>query len=106
MVVHLVLFRPKPGVTGPQRAAMFESLAEAAQAIPTVRRFQIGSRVRHGAGYEALMTEDYAFAASVEFDDLAGLQAYLVHPVHQRLGQLFYELSTGSLAYDYEMTAL
>jgi len=85
---------------------MFEALESAARGIATVRRFHVGPRVTHGAAYEPLMTQDFPFAALVEFDDLAGLQSYLGHPQHERLGRLFYELQDGALAYDYEVTSV
>ena len=83
---------------------MFEALHAASTQIPTVRRFHIGRRTTHGAAYEAFMREDFPFAAIVEFDDLAGLQAYLRHPQHERLGMLFYQLQESALAYDYEIS--
>ena len=83
---------------------MFDALKAAATEIPSVRRFHIGARTTHGAAYESLMREDFPFAAIVEFDDLAGLQAYLRHPQHEKLGALFYQLQEIALAYDYEMT--
>jgi hypothetical protein len=106
MLLHVVLFRPKLGISETDRTAMFAALNEAARDIPTVRRFRIGSRVTHGAAYETVMTEDFPFAAIIEFDDLAGLQAYLRHPKHEALGRLFYQLQAAALAYDYEAQAL
>ena len=103
MIVHAVLFRPKADVTGSAREAMFDALTVAATEIPSVRRFHIGARVTHGAGYERMMTEDFPFAALVEFDDLSGLQAYLQHPRHEKLGELFYALLEIGLVYDYEV---
>ena len=81
---------------------MFAALKAAAQEIPTVRRFRVGARVTHGAAYEKLMPHDFPFAAIVEFDDLAGLQAYLQHSKHRELGELFYRLQDVALAYDYD----
>ena len=106
MFVHIVLFRPKLGISETDRAAMFGALNDAAREIPTVRRFQVGARVTHGAAYEAVMTEDFPFAAIIEFDDLAGLQAYLRHPKHEALGRLFYQLQAAALAYDYEVNGV
>jgi stress responsive alpha/beta barrel protein len=102
MVLHIVLFRPKPSVSDSDRAAMFEALHAAATGIPAVRRFHIGNRIKHGRPYEQLMTDDYPFAAVVEFEDLAGLKTYLNHPRHERLGELFYQLLEAALVYDYE----
>jgi hypothetical protein len=106
VLLHIVLFRPKPGISEADRAAMFAALNAAAEDIPTARRFQVGARVTHGAAYERLMLHDFPFAAIIEFDDLAGLQAYLRHPSHERLGELFYELQEAALAYDYEVKPL
>lgn len=102
MLLHVVLFRPKPGTSDSDRSAMFAALHTAAKEIPTVRRFHVGARVMHGAAYEKLMQEDYPFAAVIEFDDLAGLQAYLQHSKHRELGELFYRLQDVALAYDYD----
>jgi hypothetical protein len=82
---------------------MFKALDAAAAEIPTVRRFHVGARVTHGVAYEKLMPHDFPFAAIIEFDDLTGLQAYLRHPAHERLGELFYKLQEAALAYDYEV---
>ena len=103
MVAHIVLFRPRPDVAPAAKQAMLDALAAAAAEIPSVRRFHVGTRITHGPQYERLMTEEYPYAAVVEFDDLSGLQAYLQHPRHQALGELFYQLLEKALAYDYEM---
>ena len=106
MLVHVVLFRPKPGLGESDRAVIFSALRAAATEIPTVRRFHLGTRVTHGAAYEKVMPHDFPFAAIVEFDDLDGLQAYLAHPSHDRLGELFYALQEAALAYDYSVDAM
>jgi hypothetical protein len=105
VVFHVVLFRPRPAISDAERQQMLDALHAAATQIPTVRRFHIGRRTSHGAAYEGLMREDFPYAAVVEFDDLAGLQAYLRHPHHERLGMLFYQLQESALAYDYEISA-
>jgi Stress responsive A/B Barrel Domain len=101
--LHIVLFRPKPHIAESDRLAMFDALRAASTGIPSVRRFHVGRRVTHGRPYENLMTEDYPYAAVVEFDDLEGLQAYLEHPRHEDLGRLFYALLEAGLVYDYEV---
>jgi hypothetical protein len=106
VIVHVVLFRPKSDIPESDRAAMHAALESAAREIPTVRRFRIGDRLTHGAAYETMMREDFPFAAIIEFDDLDGLQAYLRHPQHKALGQLFYRLQDAALAYDYEVKSV
>ena len=81
---------------------MFVALQAAATAVASVQRFHVGNRVKHGRPYEQMMLEDYPFAAVVEFDDLAGLKAYLNDPQHEQLGELFYQLLEAALVYDYE----
>lgn len=49
------------------------------------------------------MTQDFPYAAVVQFDDLDGLQAYLQHPAHEALGAKFHELTPVGLIDDYEM---
>lgn len=105
MILHVVLFRPKADISEADRNAMFAAIRAAASEIPSVRRFQVGARITHGAGYERSMSDDYPFAAVIEFDDLAGLQAYLQHSKHRALGELLYRLQDASLAYDYDATS-
>ncbi len=101
MILHVALFRPRSDLSMSDRGGLFESLEAALQGIPSVRRFRLGRRVRHGAGYEALMPADFDFAAVLEFDDLAGLQAYLAHDAHVQLGSRFMRSLEASAIYDY-----
>lgn len=104
MVAHVVLFRPRSGLTREQRGALVESFSRAIRDIPGVRRARVGRRVTHGPSYEHLMNEDYEFAALLEFDDLAALAQYLKHPAHEDLGQRFFGSFEAALIYDYEMS--
>lgn len=103
MIVHIVLFRPRPDMPEPERAALIEALQSAAQGIPSVRRFSVGRRVRHGRSYEEAMPRDFEYAAVVEFDNLEGLKAYLDDPLHHELGRRFWKAIAAGLIYDYEM---
>jgi Stress responsive A/B Barrel Domain len=104
MFLHIVLFRPKPGISESDRQAMLDALRVASTEIPSVKRFQIGARITHGGAYEKLMTEDYPYAAVIELEDVEGLKRYLEHPKHEEVGKLFYELLDRGLVYDYEMS--
>jgi Stress responsive A/B Barrel Domain len=105
VVLHIVLFRPKPNVNDADRRAMFDALHTASTRIPSVRHFHVGKRVLHGAGYEMLMSADYPYAAVIAFDDLEGLQRYLEHPHHEELARLFYALLDAAMIYDYEASS-
>jgi hypothetical protein len=104
MIAHVVLFSPKPDLPDADRRALLEALVSAASQIPSIRRFRVGKRVRHGRpGYELMMRDDYEFAAIIEFDDMDGLRLYLEHSSHVAIGQHFTASAARSLAYDYEV---
>jgi len=104
MIAHVILFSPKSDLPPAARRDLLESLVAASADIPSIRRFRVGRRVRHGLpGYEQAMRDDYEFAAVIEFDDLDALKAYLTHPSHAAIGQHFTASASRALAYDYSM---
>ena len=103
MIAHVVLFRPRASLTAAERARLADVFTSALREIPSIRRSRIGERVMHGRPYEALMTTHYSHAAILEFDDVAGLRAYLEHPAHEALGRLFFEAFEEALMYDFEL---
>jgi hypothetical protein len=103
MVAHVVLFKVRPTLDSDARQRLASAFEQALREIPSIRRAQIGHRITHGRPYEALMTVDYEYAAILEFDDAAGLKAYLADPAHEALGARFFESFEVALMYDYEM---
>lgn len=103
MIAHMVLFRERAGLRADDRHQLARALEQAHTQIPSVRRFHVGRRVRHGRPYEQGMAQDYRYAAVIEFDDVEGLKAYLDHPAHGDLARLWASLSEATLVYDYEM---
>lgn len=103
MTVHLVLFRPRADLSSDQRAALASSFEAALRAIPAIRQARVGRRVMTGRPYEAMMRADYPYAAVIEFDNAAGLRAYLDHPAHQQLATRFFESFEDALIYDFEL---
>ncbi len=103
MLFHVVLFRPRPDLTAADRASLVEALESELQRIPSIRKFYVGRRVTHGAGYEALMPVSLDYAAVIEFDDLAGLKEYLDHPAHRAVGSRFMSSLESSAIFDYQM---
>jgi len=102
MIYHIVLFRAHPDLTAAARDAFVKSVEHALGSISSIRRFHLGRRVTVGAGYEQ-GAENMEYVGIVEFDDLAGLQAYLQHPAHADMGERFYASSASSYIYDYDM---
>ncbi len=104
MIAHVVLFTPRPDLSADERRALLEALVAASGEIPSIRRFSVGKRVKHGLpGYEQMMRDDYEFAAIIEFDDMDGLKQYLGDASHAAIGRHFTASAARSLAYDYEI---
>jgi len=105
MIVHVVLFSPRSGLSRDDQHALFKAFELAVTTIPTVRRVRVGRRVRHGAGYEA-RSGAAEFVATIAFDSLEGLQAYLEHPAHEELGRRFGTQLELAEVYDFEEVAV
>lgn len=103
MIVHLVLFRPRSDLPPAARHALGEAFETAVREIPSIRRARVGRRFLHGRPYEAAMSVDYQYAAVLEFDDAAGLKAYLEHPAHQELASRFFDVFEHALMYDFDL---
>ena len=103
MIAHLVLYELRSDLSDDDRTRFLGALEHAVENIPTVRGVRFGRRQLIGAGYEALATPAFSFFALFEFDDVAGLKAYLEHPAHVTLGQLFWSCSLRTFVFDYEL---
>ena len=81
-----------------------EALERALTTIPSVVSYRIGRRIRFGAAYEAI-SANFEYCGVIEFADRRGLEAYLTHPAHAALGQLFYVTSAEAFAGDFDAVA-
>ena len=103
MITHVVLLRPRADLSADERAGLADALRAAIETIPSIRRARVGRRVTFGRGYEQSMRTDYEFVALLDFDDLAGLTAYLDHPAHEALAARFFQVLDEALMYDFEV---
>jgi Stress responsive A/B Barrel Domain len=104
MIVHVVLFSPRPDLSAADRAALLAALESASKHIPSIKRLRVGRRVKHSLpGYEQMMRDDYEYVVMIEFDDVEGLKSYLQHPAHAAAGHHFTASASKALAYDYEV---
>ena len=106
MVCHIVLMKPRAGLSAGDRRAFVAAFERAVREIPTVRSVRVGRRVKHGAGYELVSPDAADYLALIDFEDLAGLQAYLRHPAHDEVGARFGEALSAALVYDFEIGSL
>jgi stress responsive alpha/beta barrel protein len=103
MLTHLVLMKPRPDLSAADRGALIDAFERAIREITTVRHVRVGRRVVHGAGYEETAPDIAEYVAVIDFDDLAGLQAYLRHPAHGELGARFGQSLRSAVVYDFEV---
>jgi uncharacterized protein (DUF1330 family) len=103
MIAHVVLFRTRVNLSPAARTALTAAFETALREIPSIRRANVGRRLLQGHSYEALMNVDYEYAAVLEFDDAAALNAYLAHPAHQQLASQFHDAFEQALMYDFEL---
>lgn len=103
MIAHVVLFEPKATITDVDREAFLDTMRVAFQEIPSVQRSLVAKRQLIGAGYESKVGDQtYSYVSVVEFEGIQDLKAYLEHPLHQRLGQLFWQNCDRTLIVDAE----
>ncbi len=101
MIAHVVLFEPKSGATVAERDMFLNVIHVAVSEIATVRRSFVGLRQKVGAAYEQTIGDSaYSYASVVEFDDVAGLKVYLEHPLHVKVGQLFWQYCERTMILD------
>ena len=79
MILHSVYFWLERDLDGTRRAAFLAAL-KSLEAIPTIRDFRCGRPI---ASDRPVVDRTYDVAVVEQFDDLAGLDAYQVHPLHQ-----------------------
>jgi hypothetical protein len=103
MIAHMILFRPKPELTGADREALVAAFERALTEIPGVLGSRVGQRLTLGRQYDQLNAQDFPFAAFIEFADETALRRYLDHPAHDELGRLFYQTAENALVFDFVM---
>jgi hypothetical protein len=103
MLSHVVLLKPRSEVAPAEREALVRTFEQAVAQIPVIRGMRAGRRFRHGAGYELSAPDLADYLIMLDFDDLAGLQAYFRHPAHQELARLLQELPGSAAVYDFEV---
>jgi len=93
MIGHIVLFNPKTTATKDELRSFAQLISRTCASIPSIQRATIGKRLRIDAGYARYFGDKtYEYLAILEFEDSQGLVAYLRHPLHERLGRLFWEM--------------
>lgn len=103
MIAHIVLFTPKQDLTNEERRSFASSVIEALRTIPSVSRYTLGKRISVNSGYERSFGDmTYDRSAVLEFAGTEELVAYLNHPLHHRLGELFWKYCADTVVVEVE----
>jgi len=103
MLAHVVLCTLKRDLAGDQREHFARAIAAALRGIPAIRRASVGRRLESRGAYGGASETPYDYAAVLEFDDEAGLRAYLEHPAHGDLASLFWACCERTMVADYRL---
>jgi hypothetical protein len=106
VIAHVILYQPRPDLTDVERLQFMDALRAAVTGIPGIRSVRLGDRRLLGVSYEQAMSTSFDHFGMLEFDDERALRAYLEHPAHRTLGQLFWSCSSRTLVFDYELTTV
>jgi hypothetical protein len=92
MIRHLVLVRFAAATPPHEIEAIFAELADLGRHLPGLRAFAGGANVS-----PENLSKGFSHAFSVDFDDAAARDAYLVHPAHQAAGARLVRATEGGL---------
>jgi len=91
MILHVVLYQPKPSATPEELSDLVNALEVVSREVPSIRQVRIGRALDLGFSYSNWSKDQNELNVAVfEFDDLNGLKAYLEHEDHKKLAALFW----------------
>lgn len=98
MVKHIVLFKLKNEASAEEKQTVALKFKSAIEALPTVIPF-----IKHvEVGININPDEQWNIALYSEFDTLAEVKAYAVHPAHVAAAKLLADLKESRSCVDYE----
>ncbi len=93
MIRHIVTVRFDAATSQTEREAIFAALADLQTVVPGLRSFASGADVSPEG-----LSKGATHAFTVDFDDEAARDAYLVHPAHRAAGERLVSATEGGLA--------
>lgn len=104
MIAHVVFFEPRNNLSVSDKEQFLIEIRSSAKNIPSVARARIGKTVSFGVmPKQELGQTEYQYAAIFEFATQEDLQGYLVHPIHDRMRSVFWNLCQATLIADVEI---
>lgn len=92
MFTHVVMFKLKEGANREETVAKLRSLADQ---VPSLRHIEVGQDILQ-------TSRSFDIVLITKFDDLAGMEAYQVHPHHVAVVNHLHEVAETAVAVDYE----
>jgi hypothetical protein len=92
MIRHLVFIRFAATTTEDEKAAIFADLSALKRFVPGLRAFAGGPNVSTEG-----LARGFTHGFSVDFDDVAARDAYLIHPAHQAAGARLVKAAEGGV---------
>ena len=103
MILHIVLYEPKPGLSEADMAQFSAVLLEACATIPSIRQVRSGKTIDLGLGFEHRSEGlEFRYVAIFEFESVDGLKDYLTHPAHAALAEQFWKHCERTMILDVE----
>ena len=95
MITHIVCWKYKPETTDEQRAEHIAKLRALPEDIPDIESFSVGQDVLR-------LERSFDTGLVAVFRDMAALDAYTVHPEHQKVVALGKEIAERVVSVDFE----
>ncbi|QYO65394.1 Dabb family protein [Leptolyngbya sp. 7M] len=95
MIVHIVCWKYKAETSAAERAEHISRLNALRDVIPRIISFQVGSDVLQ-------LDRSFDTGLVAVFPDRTALEAYSVHPEHQKVAELGRELAQQAVSVDFE----
>jgi hypothetical protein len=95
MLTHIVCWKYKPEITEDVRAHHVEALRSLPSIVPGLVDLKVGTDVLH-------LDRSFHTGLVASFPDRAALEAYTVHPDHQRVASIGKEIAEQVVSVDFE----
>ena len=95
MITHIVCWKYKPETTADQRAEHIARLRSLPSFIPDIESFAVGTDMLH-------LERSFDTGLVAVYRDLAALDAYTVHPEHQKVAAIGKEIAERVVSVDFE----
>jgi hypothetical protein len=95
MITHIVCWKYKPEIPNERRAEHIRLLRALPSLIPDIESFSVGADILH-------LERSFDTGLVAVYRDLAALDAYTVHPEHQKVAAIGKEIAERVVSVDFK----